>query len=185
MKRALVFLAICLADYGTLFSQKPVGYFNAGLSLLTPWDNHSHVAPFPAITIIPGLWIQRDQEISLSLACPASIGVTFETRVYPAIDIPVLFNIDFGSATGINKKAKIGFTLGAGAAYTHAINYYEISQPEKINFEFFGFRVNAGISFRGDVGNAVVPAIVLSFGKPFIGNDFYIAGIGIHFIKAR
>jgi hypothetical protein len=184
MKRAIVFLAICLADYENAFSQKPGGYFNAGLSLLTPWDNRSHVAAFTAITITPGLWIYQDEKVSLAAACPISVGITFETRVYPGIDIPVLFSLGFGSATGINKKAKMGFILGAGAAYTHVVNYYDISQPEKVNFEFFGYRFNAGISFNADQGNRYIPALVLSFGKPFANTDYYLAGIGIHIIKA-
>lgn len=183
IKKALVFLVIYFAGYGNSYAQRKAGFFNVGFSLFLPWHPPSGDAvALPAFTVEPGLWIFHDEKISLSLSVPISGGATFKSDAFMGIDLPAMISLSYGSATGINAKDKLGFKLGAGAAYINAANNYESVPPDKTHAEFFGYRVNAGICFKGGSSDNVIPALMLSFGKPFASTEAYVIGFGIHLL---
>jgi len=182
IKKALVFLVIYLAGNGNAYAQRAVGFFDVGFSLFTPWDDADNVAILPSITLIPGLWLFHDKKVSLSLSVPVSFGGTFKSDAFLGMDAPVMLSFGFGSATVMNNTAKFGIILGAGAGYTNVVNNYESDPSEKIQVEFFGYRLHAGVSFKGDKDNSVIPALVLSFGKPFTNTSAYIFGFGVHLL---
>jgi len=185
MKKLLTFLLVtCLVNQHA-FPQQSNLYLNGGLSLFLPWSHHSDVAVFPAFTVTPGLRLVQNKNFTLALNFPLSAGGTFRSDTFLGIDLPAMLSLHFGSAAANNDNSKLGFILGAGAAYMDVVNFYDNVNFEKVRTEFWGYRFNAGVSFKADRNQGGVPAIIFSFGRSVNGKDAYMVGIGLHFILSN
>jgi hypothetical protein len=183
-KLLILLLLFCLVNK-KVFSQQSHFYFNGGGSLFFPWNHYSaDVAVFPAITLTPGLRLIEDKNFAFVLSFPLSIGGTFKTDTYLGIDLPAMLSLNFGSAAANSDNSKFGIILGAGAAYIDVVNFYDSESFEKVHTQFWGYRFNAGISFKSDRDGSA-PAIIISFGRSINGRDAYTVGIGIHYIMSN
>ena len=183
-KKLLILLLLISLVNKKVFPQQSNFYFNVGGSLFFPWNHYSDVAIFPAITLTPGLRMIQNKNFAFVLSFPLSLGGTFKTDTYLGIDLPAMFSLNFGSAAGNNDDNKFGIILGAGAAYIDVVNFYNSDNFEKVHTQFWGYRFNAGVSFKSDE-NGSAPAIVFSFGRSVNGRDAYTVGIGIHYILSN
>lgn len=183
-KTLLILLVSCLVKQDT-FCQTSNFYLNAGASAFFAWHKESEVAVFPAITVSPGIRLLQNRNFALTLNFPLSGGGTFEHDTYLGIDLPAMLTLHFGSAAVNNPNSKVGFILGAGAAYMDVVNFYYNSNFEKTRTEFWGYRFNAGISFKQDKNEGGVPAVILSFGRSVNGKDAYVLGVAVHFILSN
>lgn len=185
MKRKWILFLLIGIPGQLLYSQQSNFYFSAGASVFFPWHHQSDVAVFPALTINPGLRLAQRRNFALTLNFPCSGGGTFRNDTYLGIDIPAMLTLHFGSAAANNSSSKSGFIIGAGAAYMDVVNFYDNINFNKVRTEFWGYRFNAGISFKTDKEQGGVPAVILSFGRSVNGKDAYVVGIGIHFILSN
>ena len=184
MKKLLILLSLTGLGNKHAFSQQSHFYANVGASLFFPWDYHSDVAVFPGITLTPGLRLIQNKNFALVLNLPLTLG-TSKTDFYLGIDLPAMLSFHFGSAAANNENSKFGLILGAGAAYINVVNFYDDVAAEKIHTEFWGYRFNAGISFKADKQDGDIPAIIFSFGRSVNGKDAYVAGVAIHLILSN
>ena len=181
MKKILLIFLSCLCIYNTGISQKrPVGYLNAGGTLFIPWDPNSNALFFPAFTLAPGIRFFQDNNFALVVNFPLSAGITYKTDLFAGIDLPAMLSFNFASSAGNNRNAKIGFILAAGEAYTNVVNSYDNISGGKINTKFWGFRFNAGVSFKEE--NEIISSIILSYGTSFFSHKVGIIGIGLQLI---
>lgn len=177
MKEALYILATVIIST-TICAQNSFSYFRAGSTLLAAWDDASETVLFPGITLTPGLRLLQRKNFLASISMPITTGATFENNTFWGVDVPIMMDLSFFSATGNNKKARAGFMLGAGMAYINIQSRYDDINSSRIHNEFLGYRFHAGVSFgKGDSGDRIV--ILLIFGKNVTSRPGKVFGISL------
>jgi hypothetical protein len=181
MKKAF-FLPVCLLLFSAFvraqFPEKAF-YFRGGVSLFTPWHRNEEVTIFPGFTLAPGIRTVQNDNFAFTVSIPITIGATFKSDAFLGIDLPLMGDISFGSATGNNGKKKTGGLIGGGLAYLNVVNNYESN--DRSHTEFWGYRFHAGVSFAGDE-TGTCALLLASFGKSMDDTKAYVIGLSIQFI---
>ena len=138
----------------------------------------AEIALLPSFTVGPGLKFLQAKDFAMLLNLPCTVGWNLKKGTYFGISVPVMLNFNFGSAAGNNENAKFGIGLGAGAGYTNIVNYYEESLNKRAHTEFWGYHFIVAVSFKPDKDDKIVPSLLFSFGKSFIPDGGYVAGVG-------
>ncbi len=181
MKKIFLLLILCCTISIQTFSQKnSIFYLNAGVGLFAPWNYHNDAVFFPAFTLTPGVKFYQEKDFAIILNFPISGGVTYKSDAFIGIDLPAMLSLNFGSAAGNNKESKLGFVVAAGAGYLNVVNDYDKQINKRNHIEFWGYRFNAGVSFKNESG--IIPSIIISYGKSISSHNGNVVGIGLQLI---
>jgi hypothetical protein len=104
---------------------------------------------------------------ALALNAPLSIGGSGRNLNYFGIDLPVMFDINLGSAAGNPDKSNFGIVMGAGLAYFYAENVstnFSTGLQEFSSADFSGPRFEFGFSFKKETDNSA-PLVLFSYGR--------------------
>ncbi len=186
--RRILFITLLTVTAITTTAQKyqsPL-YLRGGFSLFASWVTYDHTVFFPGISVAPGIRLIQGDDMAVALSAPLTIGASFKNHdnTFLGLDLPVMMEFNFGTATGNASKPKAGFMLGAGIAFHHAGRYERDLFGDEISYEqvsFFGYRAIAGISFNKEKDGSA-PMITFSWGKPFNHVNKALIGIGASFI---
>ena len=180
----LYVFSLLIAIFGTA-QKRSVFNFSGGLSLLAGWKNNEGNTLLPSITLSPGIKFIQSKNFALVVDLPVTAGWNFKKGTYFGIDVPLMLNLNFGSAAANNDSARFGILIGAGLGYTNLANY-EVVNTSPItqthitgHTEFWGYRFKLGASFNARKNNGNAPAIVFNFGKSINSNQGYLAGISL------
>ena len=179
-KISILFIGLFLTGIPVFSQKRSVGYVNAGAALFAPWNYHADAAFFPAFTLTPGIKFLQDSSFALILNFPISAGLTYKSDAFAGIDLPAMLSVNIGSASGNAAHAKFGIVLAGGVAYMNVVNHYDDNLKKKIHTEFWGYRLNAGVSFKQDSG--VIPSVICSYGSSISRHRGSVIGIGLQLI---
>ena len=185
MKKIFLYCMLLSLEGTSVSAQKKspgfgAGYINMGCAFFVPSSYNNDPVIFPAFTFTPGVKFLQDRDFAIVLNFPLSAGLTFKSDAFAGIDLPAMLNLHFGSAAGNNPDTKFGFIFGAGVAYMNVVNNYDNAHNEKQHTEFWGYRFNAGVTFKES--SSIVPAIICSYGKSITKNVGSMVGIGLQLI---
>jgi hypothetical protein len=154
-------------------------YLRAGVNLFTTWSGNQDPFVMGTFNIAPGFQLIKGRDVSATITLPLSAGGAFREigNSYFGMDVPAMLEFHFGSATGENRRSKLGLMLGGGAGYILTAIEDEYTGRTR-SIDFWGLRFHTGISF-GKLGSAGKGMVIASFGKSFTGNTKYTLGLGL------
>jgi hypothetical protein len=182
---------ITLVSYMRVIGQNdlPRLYFRGGGNLTFAMFGGSYgPAMFmPSLNLTPGLRIAQGTDFALAVTMPISWGKATNdfwiSYSEYGVDLPLMVEFDFGSATGNSRTNRAGFTVGAGIGWLYMgefpyIDSQNIARTESL--QILGYRFNMGYSFGKDpTGDRTM--IMMNFGGSPIYQR-YTFSIGLYFI---
>ena len=177
MNRRYLLLIACTALLSLKgIAQYPKIYTRAGCNLFTSWltNNDDKVIVVPALSLSLGLRLLQSDVAAVSITLPVSVGFSSKSDSYLGVDLPAMLELHMGSATGNNENASFGGMLGAGLGYNYSGNY-------GIESDFWGYRLEAGVSFKSESsGNAAL--LLISYGRGIADSRKNLIAVGIHLV---
>jgi hypothetical protein len=193
MNRTIPLLLFTLFFTFSAIAQKSasIGYFRLGanLNFAGPKEGDNGFTMW-AINVTPGLRMIQGQDFALVLAMPVSAGISTndDTHVsHLAVDLPVMLEFNFGTATGNSASAHPGIMIGAGAGYLIGGQYGDASNDETYGtrqLDFWGWRLSFGICFGKDPDGTRI-MLAASYGRNFTADKKSMASFGFYFIMGN
>jgi hypothetical protein len=177
MRKVPALLITCFLLHAPVYAQEKLGYFRGGVSLYFPENGPSDLVVFPAFTLGPGIRVIQTKDFILSLSCPISFGATYKTDLFAGIDLPVMVDLNLGSAAANDEKAKAGFIIGAGVSYINAVNYYDNDEQRVVRSAFWGLRFEFGIVIGKEKENNSRDLLLFSYGQSMMNSQASVIGI--------
>lgn len=151
MKRLIVSALSCLA-VSCAFSQS---FFNgAGVTVFVTTAQGATAQSVGALTYSPRINVMENDNFSLSLGIPVSLGASGSVNSQSGSSLsfifnaPLLCNINFGAGSTKDNDSRFGFFAGAGAGYQYGT--INVTDP------YYGDVVSSNISTYGPVADAGV-----------------------------
>lgn len=167
MKKSLFIALICLSTFLTGQAQ----HFTNGLGVALIHDETKYSKDNPNISIAytPGWTFGENRKYALSVNAPLRVGysryyynaaadgvqVTDNWKSY-IIQLPLMFNFNYGAGSSQKARNRVGFFVGAGYAAQYRI--YKESYSDNItgaNYKATATEFSTGVAFNGGIRFAV------------------------------